>query len=108
MSLYLGCLSWKIHNRTHPSRTDEHFSGPVERDGMSDRLEFRHLKYLIAVAEEENISRAARRLYLAQPSLSDQLKKLEEALLLDILIRDSKGVQMTEAGNVLILGARNI
>ncbi len=75
---------------------------------MSDRLEFRHLKYLIAVAEEENISRAAKRLYLAQPSLSHQLKRLEEALLLDILVRESKGVRLTEAGNVLILGARKI
>ena len=53
---------------------------------MSDLLEFRHLRYLIAVAEEANISRAAKRLFLAQPSLSTQLKSMEESLLIDLLV----------------------
>ena len=75
---------------------------------MSDRLEFRHLRYLIVVAEEANISRAARRLYLAQPSLSTQIKALEEALLIDLLVRVPKGVRLTPAAEVLIVGARQI
>ena len=75
---------------------------------MSDRLEFRHLRYLIAVAEEANISRAARRLYLAQPSLSTQIKALEEALLIDLLVRVPKGVKLTPAAEVLAAGARQI
>ena len=85
------------------------FSIPVaERDGMSDLLEFRHLRYLIAVAEEANISRAAKRLFLAQPSLSTQIKSLEEALLIDLLVRVPKGVKLTPAAEVLIAGSRQI
>jgi DNA-binding transcriptional LysR family regulator len=75
---------------------------------MSDLLEFRHLRYLIAVAEEANISRAAKRLYLAQPSLSTQLKSMEECLLIDLLVRVPKGVKLTPAAEVLAAGARQI
>ena len=58
---------------------------------MSDRLDFRHLKYLIAVAEEKNISRAAKRLFLSQPSLSIQLKSIEDELSIELLVRVPKG-----------------
>ena len=75
---------------------------------MSDLLEFRHFKYLIAVAEEKNISRAAKRLFLAQPSLSIQLKSIEDALSIELLIRVPKGVKLTPAAEVLIAGARQI
>jgi len=75
---------------------------------LSDLLEFRHLRYLIAVAEEENISRAAKRLFLAQPSLSIQLKSMEDALSIELLVRVPKGVKLTPAAEVLIAGARQI
>ena len=75
---------------------------------MSELLEFRHFKYLIAVAEEENISRAAKRLFLAQPSLSIQLKSIEDALSIELLVRVPKGVKLTPAAQVLIAGARQI
>lgn len=75
---------------------------------MSDLLEFRHLKYLIAVGEEANISRAAKRLYLAQPSLSTQIKSLEEALLIPLLVRGRKGIEITPAAAILITGAHEI
>jgi DNA-binding MarR family transcriptional regulator len=45
---------------------------------MSDLLEFRLLKYIAMIAETGNFTRAAERLYLAQPSLSEQIKNLEE------------------------------
>ena len=80
----------------------------AERESISDLLEFRHLRYLIAVAEEENISRAAKRLYLAQPSLSIQLKSIEDALSIELLVRVRKGVKLTPAAEVLIAGARQI
>ena len=49
-----------------------------EFNAMSDLVEFRHLKYIVAVAEAANITRAAERLFLAQPSLSKQVKDLED------------------------------
>jgi DNA-binding transcriptional LysR family regulator len=75
---------------------------------MSDLLEFRHFRYLIAVAEEQNITRAAKRLFVAQPSLSAQLKSMEESLLVDLLVRDRKGIKLTPAAEVLTAGARQI
>ena len=80
----------------------------AERESISDLIEFRHLRYLIAVAEEENISRAAKRLFLAQPSLSSQLKSMEDALSIELLVRVRKGVKLTPAAEVLIAGARQI
>lgn len=80
----------------------------AERESISDLIEFRHLRYLIAVAEELNISHAARRLFLAQPSLSIQLKSMEDALSIELLIRVPKGVKLTPAAEVLIAGAKQI
>jgi DNA-binding transcriptional LysR family regulator len=80
----------------------------AERESISDLIEFRHLRYLIAVAEEENISRAAKRLFVAQPSLSIQLKSMEDALSIELLVRVRKGVKLTPAAEVLIAGARQI
>jgi hypothetical protein len=60
---------------------------------------------LIAVAEEENISRAAKRLFVAQPSLSIQLKSMEDALSIELLVRVPKGVKLTPAAEVLTAGA---
>ena len=75
---------------------------------MCDSLEFRHLRNLIAVAEEGNISRAARRIYLSQPSLSTQIKDLEDVLQVPLLVRDRKGVHTTPAAEVLIAGGREL
>ena len=75
---------------------------------MSDLLEFRHFRYLIAVAEEQNITRAAKRLFVAQPSLSAQIKSMEESLLVDLLVRAPKGIKLTPAAEVLTAGARQI
>ena len=49
-----------------------------EFNAMSDLVEFRHLKYIVAVAEAATITRAAERLFLAQPSLSKQVKDFED------------------------------
>ncbi len=75
---------------------------------MSDLVEFRSLKNLIAVAEEGNITRAAKRLYISQPCLSGQMKHLEEALQVSLLVRDSAGVRATPAAEILIAGSRHL
>ena len=75
---------------------------------MSDLVELKKLKNLIAVAEAGNISVAAKRLYLSQPSLSIQIKDLEDVLQVPLLVRDHKGVRATPAAEILITGGREL
>ena len=75
---------------------------------MSDLVELKKLKNLIAVAEAGNISIAAKRLYLSQPSLSIQIKDLEDVLQVPLLVRDHKGVRATPAAEILITGGREL
>ncbi|OZI23884.1 transcriptional regulator [Bordetella genomosp. 9] len=70
-------------------------------------MELRHLRYFVAVAEEGNVTTAAlRRLHTAQPSLSRQLKDLEEEVGADLLIRNARGVELTPAGVAFLEQAR--
>jgi len=68
---------------------------------MSDFVEFRHLKYIAAIAETANISRAAEQLFIAQPALSRQIRELEDALALRIFMRKPDGVCVTAAGQMI-------
>ncbi|MBA2441163.1 MAG: LysR family transcriptional regulator [Rubrobacter sp.] len=69
-------------------------------------MELRHLKYFIAVAEELNFSRAAGRVYLSQPALSQQIRKLEEELGAKLFRRTKPLVELTEVGKTLLEGTR--
>lgn len=71
-------------------------------------MEFRHLKYFIAVAEEENLGRAARRLNISQPPLTRQIKFLEDDLGMQLFNRTPKGMEPTEAGALFLEEAKNI
>jgi DNA-binding transcriptional LysR family regulator len=75
---------------------------------MSDPIELRHLKNLTVVAEEGNISRAAIRLYISQSSLSQQMKQLEVAAQVCLLVRHPGGVHATPAAEILIAGNKQI
>jgi DNA-binding transcriptional LysR family regulator len=73
---------------------------------MSDSLEFRLLKYIVAVAETSNFTRAAERLFLAQPSLSKQIRDLEEEIKFPIFDRSRDGVRITAAGEMVLAFAK--
>ena len=71
-------------------------------------LNLKQLKYFLAVAEEKQVTAAAKRLHIAQPPLSYQLKELEKDLDVKLFKRTAKGVILTEAGKMLTDYARQI
>lgn len=73
-----------------------------------DYLEFRHLRYIVAVAEELNITRAAERLNVVQSNLSRQISDIEELFHVKLFIRVHNGVQLTSAGQSFYIRAKQL
>jgi len=71
-------------------------------------MELRHLRYFVAAAEMENVSRAALKLHVSQPALSRQIRDLEEELGFLLLERTAKAVKLTEAGRIFLEEARAV
>lgn len=71
-------------------------------------MELRHLRYFVAVAELENVSRAALRLHVSQPALSRQIRDLEDELGFPLLQRSAKSVRLTDAGRAFLAESRGV
>jgi DNA-binding transcriptional LysR family regulator len=69
-------------------------------------VELRHLRYFVAVAEEQNLRRAAARLHVSAPPLSVQIRKLELEIGIDLFTREKRSIRLTDAGRVFLEQAR--
>src|SRR5258708_8486536 len=71
-------------------------------------MEFGHCRDFVAAAEELSLSRAAHRFDVSQPALRLQISELEDELGLKVFERNSRGVELTEAGRAFLLGGRRV
>src|SRR6267154_6626522 len=71
-------------------------------------MELRHLRYFVAIGEEQHYGRAARRLRVAQPALSRQIQDLEEEVGFKLFDRLPRGVKLSVAGKLFLEDARRI
>lgn len=83
-------------------------SGAEGKERSDWQLELRTLRYFVCVAEEGALTRAAERLRIAQPALSRQIAKLEADLGVSVFVRTPRGVELTEAGEILLSRSNTI
>jgi DNA-binding transcriptional LysR family regulator len=87
---------------------------PVDREEipalrkMPQGVELRHLRYFVAVADAGTFTHAAERMFIAQPTLSQQIRRLEEMVGTPLLLRHPEGVRLTAAGSVFLEEARTV
>src|ERR1700733_2438115 len=91
---------------------DEARAGSAERPdpgGVTPQgVELRHLRYFVAVADAGTFTQAAEQMFTAQPTLSQQIRRLEEIVGTPLLQRRREGLRLTAAGHVLLDASRNV
>ena len=98
------------HARGEPRSSDRRVLSPnsAEPDYRYAGIEFRHLRYFVGVAEELHFGRAAGRLHITQPGLSQAIARLERDLEVQLFTRTRSNVELTEAGAELLHRARHL
>jgi DNA-binding transcriptional LysR family regulator len=81
---------------------------PQADTGAPQGLELRHLRYFVALADDGNFTHAAERIFVAQPTLSQQIRRLEEIIGTPLVQRRREGLRLTKAGTVLLDASRNV
>jgi DNA-binding transcriptional LysR family regulator len=81
---------------------------PADGARAPQSLELRHLRYFVAVADAGSFTHAAEQLFIAQPTLSQQIRRLEETIGTPLLHRRREGLRLTAAGSVLLEKSRNV
>jgi DNA-binding transcriptional LysR family regulator len=81
---------------------------PAATGGATQSLELRHLRYFVALADAGSFTHAAKQLFIAQPTLSQQIRRLEETIGTPLLHRRREGLRLTAAGSVLLEESRNV
>jgi Transcriptional regulator len=76
--------------------------------GAALSIELRHLRYFVALADAGSFTHAAQRIFIAQPTLSQQIRRLEEIVGTPLLQRRREGLRLTAAGHVLLDASRNV
>ncbi|HYB48825.1 MAG TPA: LysR family transcriptional regulator, partial [Streptosporangiaceae bacterium] len=83
-------------------------AGLCEAAGAPQAIELRHLRYFAAVADAGSFTHAAERMFIAQPTLSQQIRRLEEIVGTPLLHRRREGLRLTPAGTVLLDASRAV
>ncbi len=83
-------------------------AGPASEAGTPQALELRHLRYFVALAEAGSFTRAAEKIFIAQPTLSQQIRRLEDIVGTPLLQRRREGLRLTPAGRTLLDGSRDV
>jgi Bacterial regulatory helix-turn-helix protein, lysR family len=89
------------HGQTKP------VTPPKAAAGAPLAIELRHLRYFVALADAGSFTHAAERMFIAQPTLSQQIRRLEEIVGTPLLQRRREGLRLTNASNVLGCGGKS-
>jgi LysR family hca operon transcriptional activator len=90
------------------TKEDDIPSGNIGIPSPNGDLDLRYLRYFVVIAEELNITRAAERLHTVQPSLSQQIHRLEEIVGTPLFYRKKNHLELTEAGHIFLMESRSI